>query len=75
MSLVDPLLSFAGTSASGKARPMSVAPLECTRLGERFSRRPMDRLPGKVLLEFDWTAIAKCGMEPLGRVDIVDEAR
>jgi hypothetical protein len=35
----------------------------------------MDSLPGELLLERDWTAIAKGGMEPFGIVDIVDEAR
>ena len=57
------------------ARPKAVIHLECTRLGGQFSYHLMDNLPGEVLSEIDWTAIAKGGMEPLGIVDIVDEAR
>jgi hypothetical protein len=35
----------------------------------------MDSLLGELLLESDWAAIAKVGMELFGIVNIVDEVR
>ena len=49
--------------------------MECTHLGGQLSHGLLDSLPGEDLLEIDWAAVANSGVQPLGIVDLLDEAR
>jgi hypothetical protein len=47
----------------------------CTRLGGQVSHGLLDSLTGELLFEMDRAAVAKGGVQPLGIVDLLDEAR
>ena len=49
--------------------------LECTPWGGQLRYSLLDSLPGELLLEIDGTAVAKGRVQPLGIVDLLDEAR
>ena len=74
-AIPDPTQTPAAKSGAATLSCLLTLPVECTPTSGQMRFRSLDRLPVVLLLELDWAALANRCVQPLGNVDVLDEAR